>query len=176
VNSVRRLARASIVTAVVLASGAAVSQDRQLIGGRPVYNQLPDRDWVFFNEADSFQSNAWMKAEDGTAVVLIVSCTKSRGTVFLRYVENLKQDPVRITMLLRSGGRTVLSEEAEGDALGFMTRWVEKPDFLKAMRGLSGRTTLTMELQGGTNRREMTLRFRNDAGFRRALQRCTSLM
>jgi hypothetical protein len=171
-----RLAHALIVAAAATASGAALSQDRQLIGGRPVYSQLPDRDWVFFNEADSFQSNAWMKAEDGTAVVLIVSCTKSRGTIFLRHVENLKQDPVRITMVIRSGGRTMLSEEAEGDALGFMTRWVEKPNFLKAMRGLSGRTTLTMELQGGTNRRELTLRFRNDSGFRRAEQRCASLM
>lgn len=153
----------------------AAGQSLPLTGPPIALTPVPGEAWRETIRSDGYQTWVRLKAADGTPMVFTLSCLQGRGTVFLQR-DAQPQDTLRITMVVRAGGRQVLQEEAELYAAGYTTRWVEPADFLAAMGALRGQSEIELDMQGGTRRTQFNLRLPDAHGFRRAAERCPAVM
>jgi hypothetical protein len=165
------LLTSTLMTALIVAS---VASALELTGPPIALSQPAGESWRMDDSRDNPQAWAVLQFPGGEAARLTLSCTTGRGTVIL-HRDNNQTQPLRITMVLRAGGRTVLSEEASYDVFGFSTRWVEMAPFLRAMRQLKGRTQLEFEMQGGTRKTVFNVRLANDRGYGWMAERCGRL-
>jgi hypothetical protein len=168
--------RSALLTSALMAASIAASGALALeLTSPPVTLMQPaGESWRMDDSRDNPQAWAVLQFPGGEAARLTLSCTAGRGTVIL-HRDNNQTDPLRITMVLRAGGRTVLSEEASYDVFGFSTRWVEMAPFLRAMRQLKGSTQLQFEMQGGTRKTVFNVRLANGRGYGWMAEKCGRL-
>jgi hypothetical protein len=168
----------------LLISGAAIAQVSNgtarlpRIGDPIQLMPAPNAEWRIRNEPNQgHYASLYMLRPEGNPVEVTLSCVGHRGSITLSEPWR-EQDVLYVHMHARTiadsrgASRTLMREEAIRDIAGYSTRWVEKRQFIAAMKAMSGLSSFIIDIEGKTNRFEFRLNALNSEIFDRMAQWC----